>query len=215
MSVRVPGRALAPVRVDWPAFDKRALDVVVAGAALLVLTPLLLVVAVVLRIEEPRCPALFRQRRAGRGGGSFVIFKFRTMVPGAEAMRADLVAASHDPHWLALAHDPRVTRLGRLLRRTCIDELPQFLNVLRGDMSLVGPRPLPLVEHERAPAWASVRLAVRPGMTGLWQVSGRTRLGFLDMLELDCRYARERSLRGDLRILLRTVPALLYGEGAN
>jgi lipopolysaccharide/colanic/teichoic acid biosynthesis glycosyltransferase len=211
----VPARAAAPLRLDWQAIAKRALDIGVAATALLVLAPVLLAVALVLRLDEPRAPALFRQRRAGRGGRPFTIWKFRTMVPVAEAMRARLVAASQDPYWLALAHDPRVTPVGRLLRRSCIDELPQLVNVLRGDMSIVGPRPLPLVEHEQAPAWASARLAVRPGMTGLWQVSGRTRLGYLDMLELDCRYARERSLRGDLWILLRTVPALLSGDGSN
>jgi lipopolysaccharide/colanic/teichoic acid biosynthesis glycosyltransferase len=136
------------------------------------------------------------------------------MVDGADDQRAELIAQVPDDDWLDLEHDPRVTGLGRILRRCSLDELPQLVNVLRGDMSLVGPRPLPLDEHARIPAWAAPRGDVRPGLTGLWQVAGRERIGFLDMLRLDCQYVATRSLWADLKILLRTIPAVLDGKGA-
>jgi lipopolysaccharide/colanic/teichoic acid biosynthesis glycosyltransferase len=169
---------------------------------------------VAVRLESPG-PALFRQVRVGRDGRRFEMWKFRTMVVDAEERRAELVARSRDPDWLDLEDDPRVTRVGRILRHTSLDELPQLFNVLRGDMRLVGPRPLIPVEHARMPAWARVRDDVTPGMTGLWQVAGRTRLTFEEMLELDCRYVATRSVRRDLEILLRTIPAVLSGKGVN
>jgi lipopolysaccharide/colanic/teichoic acid biosynthesis glycosyltransferase len=192
---------------------KRALDIVGAGLCLLLAMPLLLALVLAVRASSPG-PALFRQRRVGRDGHEFMILKLRTMVEGAERLRPQLIALSSGPDWLDVAHDPRVTALGRILRRTSLDELPQLLNVLRGHMSLVGPRPLPIDEDARVPEWARLRAAVRPGLTGLWQVSGRTRLGFADMLRLDCQYARRMSLRLDLWILLRTLPAVLTGSGA-
>jgi lipopolysaccharide/colanic/teichoic acid biosynthesis glycosyltransferase len=193
---------------------KRAIDVVGAAVGLLLLTPLLLAAAVAVRLDSPG-PALFRQRRAGIGGRTFWMWKFRTMVRGAERLRDELMAVSRDLDWLNVEADPRVTRVGRVLRRTSLDELPQLFNVLRGEMSLVGPRPLPLEEHARIPAWAAARLMVRPGMTGLWQVRGRAGTGFAEMLRLDCEYACAPSLRVDVGILLRTLPALLTGKGAN
>jgi lipopolysaccharide/colanic/teichoic acid biosynthesis glycosyltransferase len=192
---------------------KRALDIVGAGLCLLLAMPLLLALVLAVRASSPG-PALFRQRRVGRDGREFMILKLRTMVEGAERLRPQLIAFSSGPDWLDVAQDPRVTALGRFLRRTSLDELPQLLNVLRGHMSLVGPRPLPIDEDARVPEWARLRAAVRPGLTGLWQVSGRTRLGFADMLRLDCQYARRMSLRLDLWILLRTLPAVLTGSGA-
>jgi lipopolysaccharide/colanic/teichoic acid biosynthesis glycosyltransferase len=194
---------------------KRAFDVVVATGALLACAVLLVAVAVLLRLHSPRSPALFRQRRVGKGGGEFTMWKFRTMVVDAEMRRADLLAASCDPNWLALDRDPRVTRIGRILRRTCIDEFPQLVNVLRGDMSLVGPRPLPAVENARAPEWAAARLSVRPGMTGPWQVLRGSRTSYLEMLRLDCRYVFERSLWGDVKLVARTLPSLIARRRAN
>jgi lipopolysaccharide/colanic/teichoic acid biosynthesis glycosyltransferase len=143
------------------------------------------------------------------------MWKFRTMVHDAERRRAALVALSRDPDWLHLDADPRITRVGRVLRRTSLDELPQLLNVLRGEMSLVGPRPLIPAEHDRMPAWARVRDAVRPGMTGLWQVNGRTTTTYLQMLSLDRDYVLSWSLGSDVRILMRTLPAVLSATGAN
>jgi lipopolysaccharide/colanic/teichoic acid biosynthesis glycosyltransferase len=192
---------------------KRAIDIVVALLGLLLATPLLLVLALLVAASSPGAP-VFRQRRAGRDGREFRMWKFRTMVAGAERLRPLLVADSRDADWLDLEHDPRVTAVGRLLRRTSLDELPQLLNVLRGEMSLVGPRPLPLEEHARVPDWAAARSAVRPGVTGLWQVRGRAALGFTAMLELDCEYVSSASLRLDLTILARTVPAVLAARGA-
>jgi lipopolysaccharide/colanic/teichoic acid biosynthesis glycosyltransferase len=192
---------------------KRAVDIVGAALGLVALLPLMLAVTLVVAVSSPG-PALFRQRRAGRAGREFGMWKFRTMVAEAERLRPLLIGDSRDADWLDLERDPRVTRPGRVLRRTSLDELPQLLNVLRGDMSLVGPRPLPLEEHARIPEWAAARTDVRPGLTGLWQVRGRAALGFVDMLQLDCEYVREATLWVDLKILARTVPAVLVAKGA-
>jgi lipopolysaccharide/colanic/teichoic acid biosynthesis glycosyltransferase len=192
---------------------KRTIDIAGAALCLVLAMPLLLVLVLAVRASSPG-PALFRQRRVGRDGREFVMLKLRTMVEGAERLRPHVLALSHGSEWLDVDHDPRVTGLGRVLRRTSLDELPQLINVLLGHMSLVGPRPLPVAEHARIPAWGRARAAVKPGLTGLWQVSGRTRLSFADMVRLDCEYARAPSLRLDLYILLRTLPAVLAGTGA-
>jgi lipopolysaccharide/colanic/teichoic acid biosynthesis glycosyltransferase len=193
---------------------KRAIDVLGAAAALMVLAPLLLVISVAIPLGS-RGPVVFRQPRVGRGGRPFVMWKFRTMVADAERRREALLSDSRDPRWLHLERDPRITRLGRWLRQSSLDELPQLWNVLRGDMSLVGPRPLVPKEYEHVPAWGRGDPEVRPGITGLWQVCGRTDIPFDDMLVLDRVYALSWSLRGDLLILLRTAPAVLSSRGAN
>ncbi len=200
------------------ALLKRALDVAVAALGLLLASPLLLTLAVLIRLDSPG-PALYRQWRVGRGGRLFRMFKFRTMRQGAEGDLARLLQG--DPRarltweqWQKLVHDPRLTRLGRWLRRTSLDELPQLWNVLKGDMSLVGPRPiLPSQRALYGPAMAGY-IQMRPGVTGLWQVSGRNRLSFDERVALDQRYLAERGLRMDLWILLRTVVVVLRGEGA-
>jgi lipopolysaccharide/colanic/teichoic acid biosynthesis glycosyltransferase len=193
---------------------KRALDF--TGALVLVLLTgwLMILVALAIRLDS-NGPALFRQRRIGRGGQTFRLVKFRTMVQGAEAMAAELRERSEDPYWLLIADDPRVTRLGRILRRTSLDELPELWNVLRGHMSLVGPRPLSEEDDACVPAWGRRRFEVPPGVTGLWQVEGRTKISFEDMIRLDCRYVRTWSLWGDLVLLVRTVPAVITARGAN
>lgn len=193
---------------------KRAMDLALAGVALVLLVPLLALIALAIRADS-RGAVLFRQERVGRGGRRFAMWKFRTMVLHAERRHSALCALSRDPHWLLLDRDPRVTRVGRLLRRASLDELPQLVNVLLGHMSLVGPRPLIPAEHARLPAWARRRDEVRPGMTGLWQVSGRTTIGFEDMLGLDCRYVATWSPGGDVIAILRTIPAVASGRGAN
>ena len=193
---------------------KRAIDLSVSGAALVVLAPLLLALTVTIALGSRGAP-LFRQRRVGRFGRQFRMWKFRTMVWDAEQRRAELLAQSSEGGWLHVDHDPRVTRIGRVLRRTSMDELPQLLNVVSGDMSLVGPRPLPVVEGDRLPDWSVPRMEVRPGVTGLWQVRGRTQLDLASMLRLDCEYVRALSWRTDLKILALTVPAVLTGRGAN
>jgi len=193
---------------------KRILDVFGSALLLVMLAPLLAAIAAAIRLSSPG-PVLFIQRRIGRDGRPFRLAKFRTMTRGAEALLDDLRAESRDPHWLLLDRDPRVTRAGRVLRAASLDELPQLWNVLRGDMSLVGPRPLIEREHRLIAGWASQRTRVRPGLTGLWQVGGRTNVSFEEMLTLDVCYVRDWSLRQDVVLLARTIPAVLTGRGAN
>lgn len=193
---------------------KRTMDVVGALALLAVSAPLLVVVAVAIKLTSSG-PVLFRQERIGRGARRFKVIKFRTMVVDAEAMRATLLAQSRDPNWLLLTDDPRITRVGRLLRTTSIDELPQLWNVLRGEMSLVGPRPLVETEDRLITGWGRGRLDLTPGLTGLWQVLGRTSIPFEEMIKLDYMYVTDWSLWGDIQILLRTIPVLVTRRGAN
>jgi lipopolysaccharide/colanic/teichoic acid biosynthesis glycosyltransferase len=213
--VRLQRAAQAETRLARAArAGKRAIDLTGALLALVLLGWLMLLIALVIRLDSPG-PALFRQSRIGRDGRRFHLVKFRTMVLGAEAMGEELRASSQDPHWLLLADDPRVTRLGFFLRRTSLDELPELWNVLRGQMSLVGPRPLSEEDHAWVPSWGQIRFDVPPGVTGLWQVEGRTQISFEDMVRLDCRYVRTWSLWGDLVLLARTIPAVFTARGAN
>lgn len=193
---------------------KRAIDIGGAGAVLLLSFPLLLVIAVAIRIDS-QGPVLFIQRRIGKGGRPFRMVKFRTMGDGAEQQRDQLIAHSADPNWVKLDHDPRITRVGRLLRSTSLDELPQLWNVLIGEMSLVGPRPLPEAEDRQIEGWGRERLDLTPGITGYWQVLGRTNISFTEMVKLDYIYVTNWSLWTDIRLILRTLPAVLTGRGAN
>jgi lipopolysaccharide/colanic/teichoic acid biosynthesis glycosyltransferase len=193
---------------------KRAIDVLGAGLALVVLAPLMGLIALAILVQSPG-PVLFRQARVGRDGRLFVMLKFRTMVVDADEQAPALIAFSRDPDWLHLENDPRITPLGRRLRRTSLDELPQLWNVFAGDMSLVGPRPLVPLEHARVPSWALARCKVAPGITGLWQVNGRTDISFAEMMLLDLLYVATWSVWRDVVILLRTVPAVLTGKGTN
>lgn len=192
---------------------KRVLDVVGSLLALVLLSPLIIGTAVVIRVRDGS-PILFRQTRVGRHGRPFTILKFRTMCADAEDRYAE-VAASSDTRGAAfkMTNDPRVTRLGRTLRKWTLDELPQLINVLKGDMSLVGPRPAPPREVAEYDIWHRRRLSVRPGMTGLWQVEARFDDHFDDRAELDLRYIDQWSLWMDIGILLRTVPAVLSPRG--
>jgi lipopolysaccharide/colanic/teichoic acid biosynthesis glycosyltransferase len=197
----------------------RAFDVVGATALLIVLAPLILVVMATIRLDSPG-PAIYRQRRLGRDLKPFFVAKFRTMAQraAADAHREHVVrmiagGAASQP-MTKLPKDARVTRVGAILRRTSIDELPQLWNVLRGDMSLVGPRPPIQYEVDRYPPEAFRRFSVRPGITGLWQVRGRSLLSFRRMIELDVEYVERRSLPLNLKILLLTLPAVIHGKGA-
>jgi exopolysaccharide biosynthesis polyprenyl glycosylphosphotransferase len=192
---------------------KRVLDFAGAAAALVVLSPLLLATAAVIKLKEGS-PVLFRQTRVGLHGRTFTIYKFRTMVPNAEE-RYEEVADQSDTRGAAfkMHDDPRVTGLGRFLRRSSIDELPQLINVLSGDMSLVGPRPAPPREVDQYDIWHRRRLSMRPGMTGLWQVNAALDEHFDERAELDLRYIDQWSLLMDLGILARTVPAILTRQG--
>jgi exopolysaccharide biosynthesis polyprenyl glycosylphosphotransferase len=203
-----------PVLSRSSRWAKRGLDILCAAVALLLFAPLFLLLAVLLRLDSPG-PVLFRQERIGRDGGHFKLFKLRTMERDAERRRAELLADSKDPGWLHLEHDPRITRVGRVLRLTSLDELPQLWNVLRGDMSLVGPRPLVPEENSMVQPWARGRLDLTPGITGLWQVLGRTSIPFDEMVKLDYLYVTNWSLWGDLRLMMRTLPVVLRRKGAN
>ncbi len=185
---------------------------------LIILSPLLLLVAAVIRLDS-RGPALFRQIRVGRGGRDFEMLKFRTMQLGAEEELEEVIREAPDhlvtaQQYQKILQDPRLTRLGSYLRRSSIDELPQLWNVLKGEMSLVGPRPFLPHQREYYGEIYSDYILARPGMTGLWQVSGRSRLSFTERVELDARYLHNWSLWLDLRILARTVWVVVHGEGA-
>ncbi|MEV3902816.1 sugar transferase [Mycobacterium sp. NPDC050551] len=193
---------------------KRAMDITLASCALAVVAPLWLVIAVAIRLDSPG-PVFFRQERIGRAGKPFQIFKFRTMTDGAAA-QLDTVAQHNkvDGPLFKAENDPRVTRVGGLLRRTSLDELPQFLNVVLGDMSLVGPRPLPTDMADGLDGAALTRLDVCPGITGLWQVCGRSDLNYADLQHLDSVYVRSWSLLWDLRIMLQTPRVVFERKGA-
>jgi exopolysaccharide biosynthesis polyprenyl glycosylphosphotransferase len=193
---------------------KRSMDVVGATLLLLLFAPLMAVIAVAIRLDS-RGPVFFTQERIGRGGRRFRLRKFRTMVADAEERRDELLGQSTDPNWLKLENDPRITRVGRLLRLYSLDELPQLWSVLKGDMSLVGPRPLIESEDRLVSNWTRSRLDLTPGITGLWQVLGRTNIPFEEMVKLDYLYVTNWSLWGDVRLLLRTLPAVMARRGAN
>ena len=205
--------ATAPI-APFALFVKRVIDVAVAAAALLLLSPLWLVIAAAVRLGS-RGPVLYRQVRCGLHGRRFVLLKFRTMVENADRMRADVehLNVMDGPVFKAPA-DPRVTGVGRLLRRASLDELPQLVNVLRGDMALVGPRPPIPEEVEQYEPWQRRRLAMKPGITCLWQVSGRSNLDFATWMELDLAYIDHWSLWLDTKIMVLTVPAVFSGRGA-
>lgn len=203
------------VVVAYHGLARRVLELTVAATALLVLAPLLLVIALVV-VATSRGPVIYRQQRVGHGGQTFEILKFRTMTRGAVELADELFAGVDNGSGPLnkLYDDPRVTRVGRWLRRSSLDELPQLWNVVNGTMALVGPRPATPREVARFTARDHRRHAVRPGVTGITQVSGRSDLDWEDAIRLDLDYVQHRSLWLDLRILLRTVPAVLRARGA-
>jgi len=204
-----------PVLDEYQRLVKRALDLVIAGLALVLASPLMLACAVLIRLDSPG-PILFKQQRVGEHSKLFWIWKFRTMTPGAEQGQDELVARTKDGQWTLLKdpHDVRVTRVGRYLRRSSLDELPQLWNVLRGDMSLVGPRPeMPALMELYEPGYRR-RLCVPPGLTGWWQVTVRSDSTKKEQAESDLYYVQNYSLWLDLKILWKTVGAVLRGNGA-
>ncbi|WP_153558898.1 sugar transferase [Roseimaritima sediminicola] len=208
----IPGRNPPPIRRPSRRI-KRGLDVLLIVLAAPLVLPLLGLCAVAILIETGR-PVFFFQDRTGVGGRRFRMFKFRTMVPNAEQMKHEL-AHLNELTWpdFKISDDPRVTRVGRFLRRSSLDELPQLINVLKGDMSLVGPRPTSFAA-ETYQLWHTERLEVTPGVTGLWQISGRSDVDFDDRARLDIEYIENQSLLYDLSILLRTVTAIVSKRGA-
>ena len=199
----------------WPIVLKRLLDVLLSSIVLITLAPLLLVVLILIKLDSPG-PALFVQERVGLNKRRFRMYKFRTMVVNAEQRQSDLEQLNEaDGAVFKIRKDPRITRLGKYLRKTSIDELPQLLNVLKGDMTLVGPRPLPLRDyHKFDEDWLRRRFSVRPGITCLWQINGRSSVSFQEWMRLDMHYIDTWSLWLDLQILARTIPAVLRGSGA-
>jgi lipopolysaccharide/colanic/teichoic acid biosynthesis glycosyltransferase len=210
----VPDVALEDSFVEPMPVWKRVFDLVGASIGLVLLAPLLAVAAVGIKLTS-RGPVIFKQKRTGLGGRVFTIYKFRTMCVNAERYQAELRKHNEqDGPAFKLTNDPRVTRIGKLLRKTSIDELPQLINVLKGDMSLVGPRPLPVKEQDGCVPWQRHRLNVTPGLTCIWQVDGRSEVTFDEWVRMDVKYMRRRSLWSDLSILLRTVPSVLMRKGA-
>jgi exopolysaccharide biosynthesis polyprenyl glycosylphosphotransferase len=213
----IPVVSLPPMRLSRSIRTvKRAIDLVASAIGLLILSPLLAVIAIAVKLDS-KGPVFFRQARHGRGGAEFKIVKFRTMVADAEAQR---LAMAHMNEMegagplFKMANDPRITKVGAFLRKTSLDELPQLWNVLRGEMSLVGPRPFVVHESEQITGWAGRRLDTTPGITGLWQVLGRNDIPFDEMVKLDYVYVTNWSLWWDIKILLRTIPTVLGRKGA-
>jgi exopolysaccharide biosynthesis polyprenyl glycosylphosphotransferase len=195
-------------------FVKRATDVLLAGSALVLLSPLMLVIAIGVRLTSPG-PAIFRQVRCGLNGRRFVCYKFRSMCDGAEAMRPSLEHLSVRETAFKLTDDPRLTPFGRLLRKFSLDELPQLWNVVKGEMSLVGPRPAVPEEVERYKRWQRRRLRMRPGLTCLWAINGRDHVDFETWMKLDMQYIDAWSLGLDWKIIFQTIPHVLLGKGAH
>jgi len=194
---------------------KRVLDVVASAILLVLLMPVFFAVAVAIRLEDPG-PILFKQKRVGRWGTLFTMWKFRSMYTDAEERKKELMAQNEMEGGVIfkMKDDPRVTKVGRIIRKTSIDELPQLWNVLKGDMSLVGPRPPVPQEVDEYSLSDRRRLEVIPGITCIWQVSGRSDIPFDQQVELDVQYIQSQSFWSDIKILLKTVPALLFGTGA-
>ena len=202
-----------PVLSRSSLFLKRALDILISAVMLALFAPLMALIALAIKIDSDG-PVFFKQLRVGQHGERFRLIKFRTMVPDSDRLVPELMARSIDPDWLIIDDDPRVTNLGRFLRHTSLDELPQLWNVLIGEMSTVGPRPLSERDDEGVSGWARHRLDLTPGLTGHWQVLGRNNIPFNEMVDIDYAYVTNWSLWLDLKLLIRTVPVVLRRRGA-
>jgi exopolysaccharide biosynthesis polyprenyl glycosylphosphotransferase len=193
---------------------KRLLDLTAALIMLLILWPLFLIIAILIKLDSPG-PVVFHQTRIGKGGRQFTFYKFRSMCCDAENKKKQLAHLNEvDGPIFKVRNDPRITRVGRLLRKFSLDEFPQLFNVIKGDMSFVGPRPPLPDEVEKYEPWHLERLSVIPGITCTWQISGRSNIGFDDWVKMDLDYIEHRSVLLDIKILLKTIPAVLTGDGA-
>ncbi|MGX7143912.1 sugar transferase [Enterococcus saccharolyticus] len=196
-------------------FIKRLVDIIGSSVGLMLLSPLFLIVAILMKREEPKGPIFFSQTRVGKNENQFKMYKFRSMCVDAEAKLAELLKHNEvEGAMFKMKDDPRVTKIGKFIRKTSIDELPQLWNVLKGDMSLVGPRPPLLREVAEYTTYDKQRLLVKPGCTGLWQVSGRNEVGFDEMVELDIYYIKHLSLYNDIKIIFKTIGIMIKPNGA-
>lgn len=194
---------------------KRLFDIVASLCGLIILSPVFLIIALLIKFDDPHGPVFFSQIRVGQDGQKFRMYKFRSMCVNAEAKLAELMTKNEvDGAMFKMKHDPRVTKIGHFIRKTSIDEFPQLLNVLLGNMSLVGPRPPLPREVAEYTNYDRQRLLVKPGCTGLWQVSGRNDVGFQEMVDLDIRYIRQSSVKFDLQIIWATVAIIFHPNGA-
>jgi len=196
--------------------SKRLIDIIGSVFALVIFSPIFLLTATAIKLDDPKSKVFYSQKRTGQLGWSFDFWKFRSMVPNADALKDKLKKQNEmNGPVFKIANDPRVTRVGRVIRRTSIDELPQFWNVLKGDMSFVGPRPLPVAEEMACDSYQRQREAVKPGITCYWQIRGRNKIDFDGWVELDLQYIREQSLLTDLKILCKTPMAVIKRDGAS
>ena len=194
---------------------KRTLDITGSLIGLILLSPLFVIIAILIKLEDPKGSVLFYQTRIGKNEKPFRMYKFRSMVSNAEEKLKDLLAQNEiEGAMFKMKNDPRITKIGKFIRKTSIDELPQLINVLRGDMALVGPRPPLTREVAEYTTYDKLRLTVKPGCTGLWQVSGRNELSFKEMVELDLKYIQNRSIGADLKIIFKTFRVLLGAKDA-
>lgn len=199
---------------EWQLFLKRLLDIIISSVALIFFSPLILFVAILIRATSPG-PVFFKQQRIGLNGRKFTLYKFRSMVANAESLKDRLSNKNEmDGPVFKIKHDPRITPIGYIIRKTSFDELPQFINVLKGDMSIVGPRPPLISEVERYEIWQRRRLSLKPGITCIWQVSGRNKVGFEEWMRMDLEYIDHWSLALDIKLMLRTLLVVATGYGA-
>mgnify|MGYP004458067573 FL=1 len=200
----------------WYLISKRFIDIVGAIVGIIVLSPILIIVAIFIKIEDSKGSIFFSQKRVGQNGKEFKMYKFRSMVHNAEELKENLLKQNErSGPMFKMKNDPRVTKVGKFIRKTSLDELPQLINVLKGEMSLVGPRPSLPKEVEQFKPWMLKRLSVKPGLTCYWQVYGRNNIGFEDWMNLDIKYVEERSLIIDIKLIFKTVFVLLGDKSAS
>ena len=200
----------------WYLILKRFIDIVGAIVGIIVLSPILIIVAILIKIEDSKGSIFFSQKRVGQNGKEFKMYKFRSMVHNAEELKENLLKQNErSGPMFKMKNDPRVTKVGKFIRKTSLDELPQLINVLKGEMSLVGPRPSLPKEVEQFKPWMLKRLSVKPGLTCYWQVYGRNNIGFEDWMNLDIKYVEERSLISDIKLIFKTVFVLLGDKSAS
>lgn len=210
-----PSLVLPATEPLYYAAGKRMMDVLGVIIGFVILLPLFLIIPIWIKLEDPKGSILFKQVRVGKNDKRFVMYKFRSMVSNAEELLPSYIHLNETTGAMyKVKNDPRVTRVGRIIRKTSLDELPQFWNVLKGDMSLVGPRPPLIREVKQYTAYDKQRLLVKPGCTGLWQVSGRSKLGFDEMVQLDLEYIRTRNLWLDLRLICKTFHIMINSRDA-